>query len=344
MPQNEIKKLLEEARQHFYFSGAQVYAEKGAKKLQLEIGETSYWKGASKVMADSLFDIGSITKVLSTTSILARVPSLNADFASSVARTPYAAVTVSDILTHTAGFLDWYPLYKETSAKSLLDWYFQNASKVLTHKPGQKVVYSDLGYILLGEILKKSWGSIESVFEKEVARPLNLAGVVYGPVKAPQVVASTEYDGQRKAPLAGIVFDENAQLLEGKAPHAGIFSSAKSLAPWCREWLNALKGKSQWISRETAARFTTRSSPKNEAPRALGFDMKSNTGSSAGTLMSDKTFGHLGYTGCSVWMDPEKDLFVIFLTNRVHPSRFDERIRQLRPLLHDVVVNYLESA
>lgn len=343
MPQSEIKNLLEESKQHYFFSGAQLYAEKGTKKLQLEIGETSYWKGATRVLPDTRFDIGSITKVLSPTSVFARVPSLASEFTAFLARTPYAHLTLSDVLTHTAGFLSWYPLYKEASSASVLDWYMKNASKVLVEKPGKKVIYSDLGFILFGEVIKKLWGSIDVGFEKEVVRPLGLEGVSYGPLN-PTHVASTEYDRERKTPLTGIVFDENAQMLGGKAPHAGVFSSARSLAPWCREWLNALKGKSRWISEETATRFTTCSTPKHEAPRALGFDMKSLMGSSAGTKMSEKTFGHLGYTGCSVWVDPEKDLFVIFLSNRVHPSRVDERIRCLRPLLHDKVVDYLESA
>ncbi len=199
------------------------------------------------------------------------------------------------------------------------------------------VRYSDLDFLLLGLFIKTKWNDLNLAFQEEVVKPLSLSQVRYGKISDKNSVAATEVSTVRDRLLWGEVFDENTFALGGISVHAGLFASAEGLVPYCREWLKALHGKSNWISQKTAQTCTQKTNFVKDSTWALGWDTKSPDRSSAGILFSSESFGHLGYPGCSVWIDPKSNLFCIFNTNRVHPSRFDERIRKLRPLIHDAV-------
>jgi serine-type D-Ala-D-Ala carboxypeptidase len=343
MSVESISEFLESHRKSFVFSGYQVWAEHGGKLAQWTGGATSYWPGAVTVDARTFFDIGSVTKAVATTSILARwIDSKKIGLSDTIGQHlpalrsgPLGALSVKSLLTHSSGLKAWLDLSGVGKGLSaLVPWLEKNAASWVSGPPGSKTEYSDLGFLCLGLVVEAvARRPFEDVFENEVRSALGLSEVIFGPIPKGRAVAATEV--RENLPLSGIVFDENCTALGGLTSHAGLFATAEGLAPWCREWLNATQGNSRWISKETALLFTGRSNSVPKSSWALGWDTKSEAGSSAGTLFSSTSFGHLGYPGCSVWIDPLKSGWVVFLSNRVHPSRLDERIRKVRPVLHD---------
>jgi len=314
-------------------------------------GLTTYWPGGKPVTPQSRFDIGSVTKAVVTTSLFARGVDRNrydlsapvSGYVKSLAGNPLGDLILGDVLNHSSGLVGWYPIYSELGKATLLDWMKAHAGSLLKNPPRAKSEYSDIGFLILGMILEAD-KPLARLFDDEVRGPLRLSdGLGYGPLKEVADVVATEYDETSGQPLQGVVFDENCRKLGGECSHAGLFATAESLAPWAREWLRAVGGGSAWLTPATARRFTQPAGSVPGSTWGYGWDTKSPQHSSAGKLFSPKSFGHLGYPGASVWIDPEREGFTVLLTNRVHPSRFDERIRQLRPLLHDAVVNWWEN-
>ncbi len=339
-----VQSLLEEAKTQFVFSGYQLAGDWAGDSFSLHGGMTSYWPEGTKMQANSLFDIGSLTKVVATTSLLARaVDQKKLALEDSIGKwipefkgTPYETIPVSDFLCHSAGMKWWHPLYLEAEGTTLLSVLKREQSTFCEAKPGVRALYSDIDFWILGLVLERACGKLLPHFHAEVVKPLGLKVTTYGPVEAKSSVA-TEYCLHRRRILHGEVFDENAAFLGGVCAHAGLFSTAEDLVTWAKAWRDALEGNSQWISSETAQRFSKPVGRIVESTWALGWDTKSPKDSSAGNFLSLRSFGHLGYPGCSVWIDPDVGAVVVFLSNRIHPSRLDERIRALRPRVHDAV-------
>ena len=161
-------------------------------------------------------------------------------------------------------------------------------------------------------------------------------------------IAPTERDPWRGRVLRGEVHDENAHRLGGIAGHAGLFSTAPDLAKFARWMLDAYHGRHPTgtepnIPMEVVREFTRRQEIPQGSTRALGWDTPSVQGSSAGTLLSRSSFGHLGFTGTSIWIDPQQDIFVILLTNRVHPTRENNAIRRVRPRVADFIARAVQQ-
>jgi CubicO group peptidase (beta-lactamase class C family) len=337
----EITTLLDEARAEHVFSGYQCLAAKGASVVEIVGGVTSYWEGARAVTPGTFFDIGSVTKVVATVSLAA----LAVQDRTELRGTPLAPITATDLLTHSSGLEGWLPIFRDTDRAELLHWYMKHASTLMIAPRGTKTIYSDIGFILLGLWLERLGGAfLHELFDRRVVKPLGLSEIQFGPVSDHRNVAATEYCLIRKRVLQGEVFDENSAFMGGKLAHAGLFATARGLLPWAREWLNALTNESKWLSRETALLFTTPAAKVAGSTWALGWDTKSAEGSTAGERFSMKSFGHLGYPGCSVWIDPTKNGIAIFHTNRIHPSRYDERIKFVRPKVHDEIHKMWETA
>ncbi len=324
--------ILENARKAFVYSGYQLWTEKDENAKHVCGGVTSYWPEFHSVDAETFFDIGSVTKAVATTSLVAlavdqkrlKLEDTVGQYVKPLRHSKLAGLKVFDLLCHAAGLQAWLRV-KQSDREN---WP--------VHSPGKVTAYSDLGFLVLGDVVQAVWGApIDRAFQAHVVAPLGMKDVQYGPLPSGRSVAATEVREGR--PLQGIVFDENSADLGGRTPHAGLFATAAGLAPWAREWCRAVKGKSKWLSEETARRFTHRAERVAGSSWGLGWDTKSEKGSSAGALFHASSFGHLGYPGCSVWIDPHAQGFAIFLSNRVHPSRLDERIRSVRPLLHDAV-------
>ncbi len=347
MVSHTIKKLLEEARSRFLFSGYQLYAEARGSQTEFTGGQTSYWPHSVAVNESTLFDIGSLTKVVVTTSVLARAVSRGEftlentvdSYLPSLKPTWLGKIQLVDLLSHSSGLKWWHPIHeelgKDEGPSKLEAWFSRRAAELQACSPGEKAIYSDLNILLLGLVLQSRFPRLDKAFEGEVRQKLKMTETLPGPVRG-QNIAATEYCIKKQRPLQGEVFDENARQL-GTLSHAGLFSTARALAPFCQEWLKAVKGKSEWLDEKTALKFTKRRETVPQSSWALGWDTKSAEGSSAGSQFSPRSFGHLGYPGCSIWIDPEKEGFVIFFSNRVHPSRYDERIRAFRPLLHNAI-------
>jgi CubicO group peptidase (beta-lactamase class C family) len=214
----------------------------------------------------------------------------------------------------------------------------------LSYETESKTVYSDLGFITLQKIIEQVTGKEFDVFcKEEIFIPLQMNSTFFNPPDSLQYkIAPTEYDNSWRNKLVwGEVHDETALLLNGVAGHAGLFSTAQDISNLLILLLNdgAFDGN-QIIKSATVKLFTTRYSDKST--RALGWDTKSGEGSSAGELFDTTSFGHTGFTGTSVWVDPTKDLFVVFLTNRIYPTRKNKKLYKVRPALHDAIINALD--
>lgn len=313
-------------------------------------GRQTYDAGSPAVEPATIYDVASLTKVVVTTTmamILVDQGRLDLEAPVSAFLPAFRGgakdkVTVSQLLTHSAGLDWWAPLYKDTKGQEA--FVKRIVAMDLAYEPGTKSVYSDLGLILLGEILQRISGQdIESFAKENIFEPLGMKNTMYRPaVSLKPRIAPTEKDAWRGRVVHGEVHDENAFALGGIAPHAGLFSTAEDLARFTQMLLNGgVYDHTRIVSRQTIERFVKRASVPGSS-RGLGWDTPSEN-SSAGALFSPQSFGHTGFTGTSMWIDPTRQLFVILLTNRVHPTRDNNLIRQARPAVADAVVRGLAS-
>lgn len=294
----------------------------------------------------TLYDLASLTKVVALTTglMLAEAEGrLQVDAPASRYLPGFRgpgkqAVTLRHLLTHASGLPAHRPLWREST-----DW--QEALVLvdgteLSAEPGSRTIYSDLGAIVLTQVLETVTGEpLDGWLSRRIFRPLGMRATRFVPVPANgDRIAPTELDGWRGRVLQGEVHDENAWWLGGISGHAGLFSNATDLLTF-GEWL--LEGLSPRQPHRAAFRpprrlatWTRRQEVVPGASRALGWDTPSE-GSSAGKRLSHMSFGHTGFTGTSLWIDPSRDLVVVLLTNRVYPSRQNTLIGGLRPAVSD---------
>lgn len=337
----------------------------------------------------TIYDLASLTKVIGlTTACMILVDEGRLDLDAPV-RTYVPAfrgpmtdrVTIRLLLTHSAGMHWWRPMFREASDRrsvlALVD------TTPLDTTPGTRFVYSDLGAILLMQVVERITGErLDHYLTRRVFAPLGMTTTRFLPPKGWRArIAPTEIDTAfRHRLIRGEVHDENAGRMGGVSGHAGLFSNAPDLARFAT-WLMALRvNRSNTIvaSRgiagdphagdnprarlahnvppqpvgrlalpapraEIVEAFTTRQGLPPGSSRALGWDTPSDSGySSAGTKLSRQSFGHTGFTGTSIWMDPERDVFIILLTNRVNPTRANTKILQVRATVADLVAEALE--
>ena len=312
-------------------------------------GRLSYDEGSPAVIEGTIYDLASLTKVVATTTmamILVDEERLDLDspvqdFLPRFTGEGKEQVTLRHLLTHSSGVDWWAPLYEEVKGKQA---YVERIQAMdLVYEPGSRAKYSDLGLILLGEILERVAGEpLDTFVRRRVFELLAMTDTRFRPGDELRGrIAPTENDPWRGRILRGEVHDENAYALGGVAPHAGLFSTAGDLARFVQMMINGgVFEHHRLISRDTVQHFI-REAGVPESTRALGWDTKSPEKSSAGTLFSADSYGHTGFTGTSIWIDPTRQLFVILLTNRVHPTRENKLIRQVRPAVADAVVRAL---
>src|SRR6185295_10743320 len=340
----EADRLLEDFRARRAFPGGVLaVGYRGALVHLHPFGRLTYDADAPPVTAETLYDLASLTKVVATTTmamILVDEGRLDLDqpvqrFLPGFQGAGKETVTVRHLLTHSSGLDATALLYKELRGRTAFVERIE--SMELGYPPGSRSVYSDLGIILLGEILEKVSGQPLASFVRErVFVPLGMHDTMFTPPsKLRSRIAPTEIDPWRGRLIQGEVHDENAFAMGGVAPHAGLFSTAGDLARFAQMLLNGgtLAGH-RIVSRETVDLFTRRAGIPG-SDRGLGWDTKSAEGSSAGSLFSLRSFGHTGFTGTSIGIDPERQLYVILLTNRVHPTRENNLIREVRPAVAD---------
>jgi CubicO group peptidase (beta-lactamase class C family) len=304
-----------------------------------------------QVTDSTVYDLASLTKVIGlTTAVMLLVAEnqidLNAtvrDYLPEFSGDDKRDVLVRHLLTHTSGLPAWRPLYLETeSREEALDTVFATP---LESVPGEHYVYSDLGAILMTLIVERVSGSrLDVLLENRVFGPLGMSWTRYRPPPEwRDRIAPTEDDPWRGKVVRGEVHDENAVRLGGVSGHAGLFSCAPDLARYAKWILGAYHGRLEpnaplYVPSEVVTDFARRQPGPEGSTRALGWDTPSPEGSSAGTLMSRSSFGHTGFTGTSIWIDPETEMFVILLTNRVHPTRESNAIRRYRGMAADSAV------
>jgi beta-glucosidase-like glycosyl hydrolase/CubicO group peptidase (beta-lactamase class C family) len=333
------------------FPGAVLAVGRNGSLVHLKAyGRQTYESGSPAMTVDTVFDLASLTKVIGTTTMAMMMVDEGRldldrpvrDFFPKFTGGLKDRITVRHLLTHSSGVDWWAPLYKE--AHSMPEYLNRILLMELKYEPGAKSVYTDLGVMMLGEILERVSGTDLNTFARHrLFEPLKMRDTGFKPPESMKArIAPTEFDHDwRKRLVWGEVHDENAAALGGVAPHAGLFGTAPDLARFATMLLNGgVFENHRYVAPATVTQFTARGVVPDSS-RALGWDTPSEN-SSSGTLMSKRAFGHTGFTGTSMWMDPETGVFVVILTNRVHPTRENNLIREARPEIADAVMRGLQ--
>lgn len=303
--------------------------------------------GGEAITPDTYFDLASLTKVVSTLPAIVRLVSEGElDFEDKIGKffsnagwfqTPsLTEVTVRQLLSHSSGLPAWKPLFAQLSERRTA---IGNVLQTALEHPAGTFVYSDLGFMLLGILIERISGLRQDAFvNRYVFDPLEMTHTRYGPVKTVPV-AATEDCGWRNELLEGVVHDENAFLMEGVAGHAGLFGTADDLASYAQAWLTL----DSRLGREEVLLETLKEHINDgNVRRGLGWQLQTET-SSVGALASERAYGHTGFTGTSLWLEPEQNWFGVLLTNRVHPTRTGgENIHKVRQMLYSAVAGSLK--
>jgi beta-glucosidase-like glycosyl hydrolase/CubicO group peptidase (beta-lactamase class C family) len=317
-------------------------------------GRTDWPAGSAAVTDSTLWDMASLTKVIATTTLTmmlvaegrlaldAPLSRYLSEFGSTLER---RQVTIGHLLRHDSGLPAWAPLWQ--TARGREAYLEQIVATPLEAQPGEHFVYSDLGIILLGLAIERITGEPLDILARDrIFAPLGMLDTRFNPLadnaaRAEQV-AVTEIDTVfRMRHVHGQVHDENAFALGGVAAHAGLFSSAHDLATFAQLLMGGGEVNGVRLLDEVVVRQFTRQQSEASS-RGLGWDTPSER-SSAGDWFSSSSFGHTGFTGTSLWVDPERDIFLIILTNRVNPTRENNRHVALRRDLADVVVQAISD-
>ena len=326
-------------------------ARNGIVVHQKAYGRYDYSFSSRAVDVNSLYDLASVTKVIATTSAVIRLVDEGrlkleervAAYIPQFAQRGKENVTVYNLMVHNSGLPAWRRFYDFCGEpQCVLDSVYATP---LTWKTGDTTVYSDLGLITMGKVIEKVSGvPLDRYCDSVFFRPLGMKNTMYNPpINLLERIVPTEVDTFWKrtgVAVRGRVHDENAATLGGVSGHAGLFSTAGDLVVFLQMLLNGgTYGGVRFLKEETVKQFTTRQSEKSS--RGIGWDTKSSDRSFSGKFTSMKTYLHTGFTGTSVVVDPEKNLIVVFLTNRVHPTRANLKIADVRPKVHNAILEGL---
>jgi serine-type D-Ala-D-Ala carboxypeptidase len=305
------------------------------------------------VTRETRFDLASLTKPLATTLAVMQLIqeselSLDQQAVSVLPRfldPLMSQVTIRHLLAHSSGLADYRPYYMDLRQIPLKERK-ERLEKMLTQErlvcvPGRQVLYSDVGFMILRWIIETISGQrLDHFLIDFLYQPLGLKGLLFIDLKKQACnddIAATELCDWRNTLLKGKVHDDNAFIMGGIDGHAGLFGSAADVAQLILVLLSDYRGQSSrsFFNSNLIQVFWSRQTPSG---RALGFDMPSADGASCGHFFSKTSVGHLGYTGTSFWIDPARSIFIVLLTNRVHPSRYNVGIRQFRPRIHNEIM------
>jgi serine-type D-Ala-D-Ala carboxypeptidase len=319
--------------------------------LQDALGRFTYEEDAPAVTDETVYDVASLTKVVATTAaamLLNQRGLLDLDTPLGdllpgfvVGRAPgdhARLVLLRHLLAHNSGLPGYVEFFRTVDTPDAL--VRACLELPLEAEPGARVEYSDPGFILLGKALEVIAGEhLDAWVQREIFQPLGLAATGFCPPPTARAsIPPTEEDNTpRHRRIQGEVQDEHAWLLKGIGGHAGLFSNAPDLLRFADEILAAQsgRGKPRLFAEATIERFAQRQGPEGSS-RALGWDTPS-ANSSSGRHFSPRSIGHLGFSGCSLWIDLEAGVAVVLLTNRTWPDRQSQRIREVRPAFHDAV-------
>jgi CubicO group peptidase (beta-lactamase class C family) len=272
--------------------------------------------------------------------------------------------TLRQLLNHSAGLAPWRPFYEDILKAERAGKINFVASRAANHyvleqihrdrpasPPGARAVYSDLGYMILGEIVEEISGStLDRFCQDKIFKPLGLRSTAFVDLTqirtkrlqpVAEMIAPTENCPWRKKILCGEVHDDNAYAMGGVVGHAGLFSCARDIHRLVASLSRCLHGKDIFWPQPLVEEFCKKDASVKDSTYALGWDTPSTTNSASGKYFSPRSVGHLGFTGTSIWWDQQKDCHIILLSNRVHPTRKNEKIREFRPHVHDLIMQTL---
>jgi CubicO group peptidase (beta-lactamase class C family) len=355
IPWDSLARFLHQSIAAKAFPGAVVAVGRHDTVLYLHaFGHLDYEHGRP-VTTRTVYDLASLTKVVGLTTAMMQLVEegkvgLDTPAVRYVPAFHDSTVTVRQLLTHSSGLPAWRPFWQQVHARE--EMFALVNAEPLEQPPGTKMAYSDLGAMVMTQIVERVMGErLDQYLKIHLFRPLGMRDTRYlPPASWRSRIAPTEMDTTyRHRMIRGEVHDENAAAMGGISGHAGLFSTAPDLARFAQLMLRTLRGESSsrrarsqtprgvvelhmpggFVDSATVAMFTAVQDPALSS-RGLGWDTPSK-GSSAGDELSPHAFGHTGFTGTSMWIDPAKDLFVILLTNRVHPTRQNDQILRVRP-------------
>jgi CubicO group peptidase (beta-lactamase class C family) len=337
-------------------------------------GFRSLFPEQTTLQPNTVFDLASLTKPLATTLALmlltregqVKIEDRVTRFVPKFGAFGKDIITVRQLLTHTSGLPAWRPYYEEVvkieeqggtnfiasrNAKRFVLELIH--SEKLLHPPSTRCLYSDPGFIVLGELVETVTAmTLDDFCLQRIYRPLGLCSTGFidlaqlrtGRVdQAAELIAPTERCPWRKKILCGEVHDDNAYAMGGVAGHAGLFASARDVHSLLICLSRCLRGAETFLPASIVEEFLTKDTSVENATFTLGWDTPARGQSASGSAFSPRTVGHLGFTGTSIWWDLEKNCYVILLTNRVHPTRKNEKIREFRPQIHNLIMKAMSS-
>jgi CubicO group peptidase (beta-lactamase class C family) len=368
-----VSDAFEEAIAQGIFPGAVLLVGKEDEIVyEQAFGWRSLVPAKSVMQTSTIFDLASLTKPLATTIAVMllvcenkiRLDDRVTRFCPTFGIFEKGAVTVRHLLSHCSGLAAWKPYYEEITGgeqEGKINFVASLAAKHYVYEqihrerpltpPGTQSLYSDLGFIVLGEIVETiSGNSLDRFCQEKIFKPLGLSSTSFmdlNQLKTGQIqpvherIAPTEDCPWRKKVLCGEVHDDNAYAVGGVAGHAGLFSSAGDIHEILARLSRCLRGKDSFLPPALVQEFLSRDRTVRDSTFALGWDTPSQRRSASGKYFSPRSVGHLGFTGTSVWWDLEKHCHVVLLSNRVHPARTNEKIREFRPHIHDLIMKTL---
>ena len=355
-----VSRLLTQGIEEGWFPGAVLLVgHQGNIVYEDAMGDAAQTPQRRPMTLDTVFDLASLTKPIATATslmLLSEAGKVELDapvctYLPSFGQVGTPAPTLRQLLVHCAGLPAWRPYYQRVDPtlpppdrKRLV--YDAVHREPLTAPPATVANYSDIGFILLGELVETIGGMpFDEFCAQMIFRPLGLTQMGFIDLDRPRPIerqfASTEDCPWRKRVLDGEVHDDNAWIMGGVAGHAGLFATGREVWEFAQGLLDGLHGKRWLVSAPTLRAFIQRQSLPNGSTWALGWDTPTPGHSSAGRYFSASAIGHLGFTGTSLWVDPVKQVSVVLLTNRVHPTREREGIQTFRPVIHDAVIRAL---
>jgi CubicO group peptidase (beta-lactamase class C family) len=356
------------------FPGAVVLAARDdAIAFERAFGFRSLLPARSALQLDTVYDLASLTKPLATSvalMLLVRERQIGID--EPVARFlsgfggENQTITARQLLTHTSGLPAWKPYYEEViklEAAGTANFIASVEAKRFVmelvrreaplYPPAAQCLYSDLGFILLGELIETLSGmSLDEFCVERIYRPLGLPSMRFinltelngrGGEQTNDSIAPTEDCPWRKRILCGEVHDDNAYVMGGVAGHAGLFATGRDVHGLLTRLNRCLHGMDDFLPSSILEDFFTKDHSVANSRFALGWDTPARERSASGSAFSARSVGHLGFTGTSIWWDLEKNCQIILLTNRVHPTRKNDKIRNFRPHIHDLIMKALFS-
>lgn len=321
---------------------------------------------------DTIYDIASITKVMATTTalmLLVQRGRVNlemkvAEFIDEFTEENKDRITIKHLLCHVSGLADWHPYFEEVRKRES-----DGGMPLIGNEKGKRIVYSlannekltcndfsatkysDIGFIILGEIIEIITGESLNIFcEREIFSPLGLKDTFFVDLlhrektltsERLQRISPTEQSEWRQCIIKGEVHDDNSYAMGGISGHAGLFSTAEDVYGFGMAILDCYHGRSDFLNQRTIKEFSKRQLIDRNSSWALGWDTPSEGFSTSGHFFSAKSIGHTGYTGTSLWIDTKKEVVAALLSNRVHPDRKNRKFIKARPVIHDAVMNVL---